>query len=386
MPEQRAKTGRRVRVGRVFKAPLIIGLTLALVIIMIDAFLWSIVDSSHVDFSAFVYSGQAVAAERSPYERPADTPALRRMFSGYDWLPNLNPPLLLPIFEAIAGVDLRTGYHAWYAISLALYAGVIVWLLGVYRHHRRPLVVLWLFAITPIWSTLHLGQVYMPLAAAVVGAWFLLPRRPAWAGVLIGIVVAVKPNFAAWAGLLLVAGCWRPVITAVLSAGALSAIPLVVYGADIYREWIDASRQADLLDTLSNASVFGLAARLGIAWIALPLSAALVGICIGWVRRCRPAVQQVSGVGLVMSLVISPLAWPGYVLFLLPVFLARRWSVLVTLSAAIFVLPVAVVYRQAEQSHAHFVFFGLWYGVALLILLAALLREPVRGNAAAPAV
>ena len=75
---------------------------------------------------------------------------------------------------------------------------------------------------------------------AGVSAWILLERKKEiWAGILIGLVVAMKPNFAVWPALLLLSGTYRPALASIATVAVVSAIPLAVFGPEIYRQWLD---------------------------------------------------------------------------------------------------------------------------------------------------
>ena len=72
----------------------------------------------------------------------------------------------------------------------------------------------WLTPIGVVWET------WRGMSWAMTGAWLLM-RRGDWlvAGILIGLVVAIKPNYALVPLVLFAAGHWRPAFTAGAAAG-----------------------------------------------------------------------------------------------------------------------------------------------------------------------
>ena len=106
--------------------------------------------------------------------------------------------------------------------------GAILLLVSRIANRVEALVIaVWASALAGFWDTLFLGQIYLPLVLAGVAAWLLLERGAGlWAGLLIGIVVAMKPNFLVWPVLLLLSGHYRSAVAAFVIASAISLIPL----------------------------------------------------------------------------------------------------------------------------------------------------------------
>lgn len=157
----------------------------------------------------------------------------------------------------------------------------------------------------------------MPLALAAAGAWLLLERgRLLAAGLLIGVVVAVKPNFLVWPGLLLLAGYPQVAFAAAGCAAVLSLAPAALYGPRVYGLWLDLlSQDAQRGVFLTNASLLGLFLRFGYGTTGLAASLALLAGLAFWARRHRPDPLRASALGLLGALLASPLAWIHYTLF-----------------------------------------------------------------------
>src|SRR3712207_6811803 len=192
------------------------------------------------DFGSFVASGRAASEGLNPYGIYPLT--LRVELPGFEsWNPNLNPPISALLFQAFDVADPHVAYQIWRWISVVFYAAAVLLLVSRFSDRLQAVcVALWCFALAGFWDTLFLGQIYLPLVFAGIAAWLLLERGAGlWAGILIGIVVAIKPNFLVWPVLLFLSGHYRPSIVACVTAGIISLIPLVIYGPEVYRQWIE---------------------------------------------------------------------------------------------------------------------------------------------------
>jgi hypothetical protein len=292
------------------------------------------------DYGSFVASGRAAAAGDNPYGIYPLT--FHVVLPGFDvWNPNLNPPVSLPVFALFDRVDPDAGFRAWWVISFGCYVLGVVLLLRRYAS-KDWLLAGWAIALAGFWDTLALGQIYLPLVLATVVAWRCLDaNRPLVAGVLIGIVVAVKPNFAVWPALLFLSGHLAAAAAAGVTVVVLSAIPLVLYGPIVYRQWFELLlSESGRGAFLTNASLPGLAQRLDLPLAGALLSVVLLLVVAGWALVRRPGWQEASAVGILAGIIASPIAWVHYTLFLLPVFFWRRWNPLLAAAAALLVVPV----------------------------------------------
>src|SRR5918993_3183372 len=229
------------------------------------------------DFGSFVASGRAASEGLNPYGIYPLT--LRVELPGFEsWNPNLNPPISTLLFQAFDVADPYVTYQVWRWISVGVYAAAILLLVSRISNRVEALVIaVWAFALAGFWDTLFLGQIYLPLVFAGIAAWLLLERGAGlWAGLLIGIIVAMKPNFLVWPVLLLLSGHQRSAIVAFVTACAISLIPVGVYGPEVYRQWFElVAADASRALFLTNGSFAGLAARAGI-----PSSGLLLGLLL----------------------------------------------------------------------------------------------------------
>ncbi len=348
----------------------------------------SLPGGSLMDFGSFVASGRAAAEGGNPYGIHPLT--FHVSLPGFEaWNPNLNPPISAILFQAFDWAEPALSFRIWWWVSVALY-GLVVALLAL-RYGGSPgraaVIALWALGLAGFWDTLVLGQIYIPLVLAGVAAWLLLERGQAVAaGVLIGLVVAMKPNFAVWPALLFLAGHLRPALAAGVTAALASALPLAVYGPEIYRQWLAlVASDADRAAFLTNASFAGLAARIGLPGLAMPVAILLLAGGALWAWRRRPDMMRASGIALIVSLLASPLAWIHYTLFLAPVLLARWERLTARLVAGLLLVPVPFIIEGFGKPAWIQASVGSLYNWALILCLALLVAEEWRARPQAAA-
>ena len=346
------------------------------------------------DFGSFVASGRAAGEGLNPYGVYPLT--LRVELPGFEsWNPNLNPPISALLFQAFDVADPYVTYQVWRWISVAVYAAAILLLVSRIGNRVEALIIaVWALALAGFWDTLFLGQIYLPLVLAGIAAWLLLERGAGlWAGILIGVVVAMKPNFLVWPVLLLLSGHYRSAIIAFVTAGAISLIPVVVYGPEVYRQWFElVAADGSRALFLTNGSFAGLAARAGIPSFGLVLGLLLLAGLAAWALWRRPDVLTVSAMALLASILASPLGWIHYTLFLLPV-IVRHWhQPAMRIVALLLVIPVPFIIDQLGKPAWIQLTTGSVYGWALVLCLVVLISDEWRrirrgkqwGSAAVP--
>lgn len=275
------------------------------------------------DLGSFLHSGVAFRHGLDPYGFYAwlNPPPISR-----DAL-NLNPPVTVYFFAALTLLSAHVVQSLFLGASVALFAVAVALLLREYPDKRDLLVVLAVLSMAGVWHMLWYRQIYAPLLLAIVGSWLLMRRgRLVWAGVLIGLVIVVKPNYALLPLLLFAAGHRRVAIPAFLTAAVVSAIPLAVDGPSIYEHWIRYSMAFQGIDWASNASLMSVGDRFGSAGVGEALTALLVVAAVVWHWRARPALLDATAAGLLAVILLGPVSWAGYTLLLLPFLFSRRWD------------------------------------------------------------
>lgn len=329
-----------------------------------------------LDFGSFVASGRAAAQSQDAYGiHPLTFHVVLPGFESFN--PNLNPPISVLVFQLFDIVDPHTGFRIWWAVSLLCYAATVALLVRRYGRSEKLLLTAWAFALAGFWDTLVLGQIYLPLVLMAAIAWLSLERgRWRTASLLIGLVIAFKPNFLVWPAVLLLAGHGRTAVGSFAAAALISLLPMPIYGAELYARWIelvltDSGRAA----FLTNVSMIGLTARMERPWLGSVLGLLLLAGVAVWAWRRRPPAVPASELALVAALLASPLAWVHYTLFLMPVILRNRRSAPMCLAAVMLTVPVWTVLRLLTASPWAIVTVGSLYAWATVLVLVALLAR-----------
>jgi hypothetical protein len=330
-----------------------------------------------LDFGSFIAAGKEAAAGNNPYS--VDSPLVYQIQSQSTGQtlpsPNLNPPISVLLFRRMAHMKPVRAVSVWRILSGILFLLGISVLTGSYGEHTTPLRILWAISLAGLWNTIALGQIYMPIFLLAVGAWILMEKgKTSGAGILLGIIIAVKPNFAFWLALLGLAGYTRTMLSAAITTLILSAIPVLVFGTQIYQQWITSLLDYPSLGLMiaGNSSLSSLAARLRYENLGSFLSLVLAGFVAYFTSRNKHvlSLHEVNSLGVVSSILISPFSWAGYAILTVPIFFSKqRWSWPDKLAAACLVFPYPLILYFFRSSLFNSILFGWLYGWGLLLIL-----------------
>lgn len=347
----------------------------------------------HTDLASFRAAGRAAALGAHPY---AITPELWVVelpaFGIHAPTVNLNPPVSVLWMEASSSVDLATLFRIWLLLNIILYGLALALLASSATTPRWRMA--WAVCLTGFWQTLALGQIYLWMLPLVIGAWIAVrDQRFGRAGWLLGVLIAIKPQFALWPVWLACIGIWQTLPIALVSAAIISALPLLRYGPDIYHQWVASLAAVDELVRIpGNGSLVALFARLGRPEIGTLLAVGLLAAGTWWCWRRRPDRLTVSALALIAMLLVGPVSWSGYTLFLLPALWERPWSPQLGLGALLLATPFPLIWNLSLQHWLTFVVVGAWWTWVLLLLGWAFWRAgaawrctPAQPHAAAPA-
>ena len=334
-----------------------------------------------MDFGSFYASGLKIQSGENPYDPNSEyifEINFSRVGAGGKMM-NLNPPISVVLFRPLARFDPHQTLVIWQVISAILYAGSIILLGTTYKQNVRPAIFLWAFTLAGFWHTLVLGQIYVVLLLFTALGLILL-RRGQYipAGVAIGLIVAIKPNFIIWPIFLLFSGYFVTFFISILSSLIVSLIPVAFYGTEIYVQWLEASSlHPETIIMPGNNSILGLTARFGNIPAGIVISVILVLALLIWSKfktsNNMEKSEHISALGIIASLLASPISWTGYTILLLPIFFSlKKWTVPAMISAAILSVPFQLVLQFFQTSFLNFVLFGWFYGWGILFLLAAL--------------
>lgn len=290
------------------------------------------------DLDSFLHSGAAYARDLDPY-------------GYYGWLEpppishealNLNPPVSVYLFEPMSHLDrgvLGTAFLVGSIAMVGLSAGL---LMRAYPDKRNWLIVLVVLAMAGMWQMLFYLQIYAPLLLATTVAWLLMRRGDLLlAGILMGVVVAIKPNYAIVPLVLLAAGHYRPGLAAIATAGLISLVPLAIDGPAIYREWLHMTLVFDGYEWTSNASLVSVGERLNLGPSGQVAGGLLACVVLVLVRKLRPGVMDATALALLTVILVGPVSWAGYTLLLLPYLFSIKWDGWAWASVVILVMPFA---------------------------------------------
>ena len=199
-----------------------------------------------------------------------------------------------------------------------------------------------MFLLDPIRQNLSFGQINMFLGVLVlVDLLVLQPRGSRWAGVGIGLAMAIKITPGLFLLYFLLNRQWRPAITALVSAAvATAAAAVVAPGATwtFYTSLLWDSDRVGHIGGAANQSIEGLLARIGTidhpdkaAWLVLVLVVFVVGLIR--IRRALVAGDRLAAITLTgfTGVLISPVSWPHHLVWLIP-------AVIILISATVRIL------------------------------------------------
>lgn len=341
--------------------------------------LWAFRTSAPKDFGSFYASGTAFINKTNPYNYFSDNVFIVKLDGQSIPCPNLNPPISLCFTTLFTILPLNVAYPTWQIISLLLYIFCIVILYKTFHFHK--LKILWGINLAGCWHTIELGQIYIPLLFLMVIAWILMEKKKyIIAGVFIGLLIAIKPNFALWLVIMAVGGLWQTSLSALITAALVSVIPLITTGQEIYLQWMSASSAYNGYILLGNSSFFGLAAKMGEINLGFILSFVVFFLGIFVIIKYKPKNRSVHLIGLTLSLLCSPIAWTGYTIFLLPVLLTMKWNVIHKVVTIILSVPVLIMFSAVDQWQSFRIVFSWLYGFAILLLFGVTVYEILKGG------
>ena len=186
-----------------------------------------------------------------------------------------------------------------------------------------------MFLLDPIRQNLSFGQINMFLGVLVfVDLLVLQPRGSRWAGVGIGLAMAIKITPGLFLIYFLLGRQWRPAITALISAAVATAAAAVVAPTatwTFYTSLLWDSDRVGHIGGAANQSIEGLLARVGTidhpdkaAWLILVVLVFAVGMFR--VRRALSAGDRLTAITLtgLTGVLISPVSWPHHLVWLIP--------------------------------------------------------------------
>jgi arabinofuranan 3-O-arabinosyltransferase len=204
------------------------------------------------------------------------------------------PPPFLMIAEQLARLPYRLAFAGWAAVSFLPYLVVMRAIVG------RPFGWLLAAAFPVVLTNTLVGQNGFLTASLIGGVLLLLPSRPVWAGICLGLL-SYKPQYGLLFPLLLIAAMqWRVFVAAGVTTVLLAGVSWLAYGTESWQaffHWMPMFSQAFLTDGLAPwgklQSIFALVRYFGgsevlgwtFQWI---MNAAVAGLLVVlWRSRVR---------------------------------------------------------------------------------------------------
>jgi Glycosyltransferase family 87 len=272
---------------------------------------------------------------------------LRRQPNDFFLEYNAHPPTSVLLVLPLGWLNYPTAFLFWNLLSLlALILSIVL----VFREWNIPLArqrILGIFMVialaavgSPLREQLLQGQWNLVLLLLFTAIWLAARREQDWlAGALLGLAIAIK----LFPGFLLLLFLLRRQLRVVFSAGlafvSLTFLTLLFFGTETYRQYI-----VEVLPALDSFRSAWPGVSLGIFWcrlfdpspvcgvtialannpmlartLTLGSSAVVVGL-LGWViLRAQQATSfdRCYALSMVAMVLVSPLAWDHYLVFLL---------------------------------------------------------------------
>jgi Glycosyltransferase family 87 len=377
-PRPRKRASRRDEVD---EAGLWLGAVACLLLIASQALVTSqalVGRNSALDYGSFYASGSLANLHDNPYRDHLlvnhirgfnrfgpDTPLQGKNIDAI----NLNPPVVLYLFRLLARLEPRASFKTWQCISVGLFTASILIVLRMYPEAGLRIRLLWVLALGGVWYTFLLGQIYTILLLGTVLAWWALRKqKQIIAGIAIGLVCAVKPNFLVWPGLLIVGRSKKTGFTAMATTSVLSAIPLVLQGPIVYRQWIALCREYNGFELPTNSSLLAMFSRAGIPSVGYATTIAMLMAVTVWVFIKKPDTLYTSEIGLLASLFAGPISWIGYTIMLIPVLYGKSMDTPTRIGSVLLCIPLWVSIPIGQISRIAYILFEApsFYGLVLI--------------------
>lgn len=358
---------------RISKNILYICLIIAFTFNIIINIKWAFKDTGYNDFGSFYSSAKAFIDGENPYSSDYEYIFSPELNGRNVPSPNLNPPISLFFISVFTLFDIQTSFQLWKLFSLILYVISIILIITniPFPCEKRVLKIFWALAMAGFWQTIQFGQIYIPLFFLLVCAYvFIASDHLSIAGILLGVICAIKPNFLILLIVILITGNKKIFLSALATFLGLSVLPLFFRNIELYKEWYEASKNYPGILFSSNNSFIGLFSRLELVSVGFFISI-MVALFVFFVIIVKPtSIYQSLYLGILLSLLCSPITWAGYIILIIPHVMTRaKWELWQIFPFFILTIPIIFIYGFASPFKTINIFWGWWYGISLLYLL-----------------
>lgn len=318
-----------------------------------------------LDWLDFIFSARRLDLGLDPYVHSASVAQPWSDLAGVNGF-NANPPVLFPLFQAVAWLDARTSLFWAQAVNLALLASSLG-LAGVFRGRLTPLQI-WCAISAPAVCAIYEGQIYGVLALLLTLAYLnLVAGRPRAAGIYLGILCALKPNFGLCILALFAGGFGAAAVCAAAVAAACHLAALGLYGLPVYEAWLRSIAGMHWL--LGSVSIRLLLDPTPLRWLWPYAAIAGAIVTISVIARCRPDARLVLLYSAAAAMLFSPVAWIGYVIMLYPLLLRGPVNRLIV-AGLVCMVPFAQATPASAIANVAYLLYpagmlALWLGIAI---------------------
>jgi alpha-1,2-mannosyltransferase len=187
----------------------------------------------------YVLDGNPLAPFDPPQQYAREQVLFGKATPFYGWH---YPPYFLFVAALLAEMPYGLALTVWQAVTLALYL-LTIWMIGsaATPPGRRADLFLLALAFPAVLINIGHGQNGFLTAALLGGALLALERRPALAGILIGLLI-YKPQFGLLIPVALIAaGQWRAIAAAAATVVVLTLAATLAFGPQVWHAFAVAS-------------------------------------------------------------------------------------------------------------------------------------------------
>jgi hypothetical protein len=291
------------------------------------------------------------------------------------------PPPFLLVAAPLAMLPYPAALLAWMAVSAPLYLAAMRLIAGA----RGTLLAALAWPVV-FWNVV-VGQNGFLTAALLGSGLALIEKRPALAGILIGLLT-YKPQFGLLIPVALVAGGhWRVIGWAALSAVGLALASALVLGIQPWQAFLQSTAHTSEAVLVEGAadfaelqSLFGQVRAYGggvdLAWIAQGALVAAMTAGLVWLWRSRADFSTKAAALAVMTLLASPYIYLyDLVALAIPLAFLGRTGFSIRETAVIILAGVLVAWGPADHLAT-----GLAAALLVLGIVIARVRSPQDGD------
>jgi hypothetical protein len=339
------------------------------------------------DFRWFYAAGKAWLQGVSPHVPDRFNEVWSAHF-GAPLAPFANPPTAVVITVPVALLPWDSAFHLYDAINIASYALILLFLLGIVRHHdpqpppwRTALALALAASSSAVPGVIYAGQTSLVVAVGIAGMLYCTLKQRLWMAAAWMVLASIKPQLSLLPFIWLCV--WRPGLlprTAVIIGAVVAASFLLAWDPQFLGGILRSLEVYRTLpfNRLENSSV-GLYRWFGagpVGWIA-PLCAVLATAWIA--HRARAAAAPAAlGIPMLLTALLMPIHPYDLTILMIPVCLlvAFSWSWWYVPAIVLVLRPLAVDKALAMVGWPPpegALFYARW--IALAVCLALMLQR-----------